>query len=52
MILSIFLISSQEISGLFFYKIVLNFICGNFDRISTLVGGRSHESDFLGTYLT
>jgi hypothetical protein len=32
-------ISSQERSGLFLCKIVLNFICGNSDKNSSLVGG-------------
>ncbi|GFQ06029.1 protein ycf2 b [Phtheirospermum japonicum] len=39
MILNMFLISSRETSGLFLCRIVLNFICGNFARISLLVGG-------------
>ncbi|KAL7221846.1 hypothetical protein ACSBR1_023733 [Camellia fascicularis] len=38
MILIMFPISSQETSGLFLYKIVFNFICGNSSKISTLVG--------------
>lgn len=45
MILSMFPISSRETSGVFLCKIVLNFICGNSAKISSLVGGR--ESDFL-----
>ncbi|GFP99802.1 protein ycf2 a [Phtheirospermum japonicum] len=40
MILSMFLISSREISGLFLCKVVLNFICGDSARISSLVEGR------------
>ena len=40
MILSMFLISSREASGLFLCKIVLNFICGNSAKISSLDGGR------------
>jgi len=35
-----FRISSWETSGLFLYKIVLNFICDNSVKISSLVGGR------------
>ncbi|KAK6769355.1 hypothetical protein RDI58_033406 [Solanum bulbocastanum] len=35
-----FPISSRETSGLFLCKTVLNFICGNSAKISSLVGGR------------
>nr|YP_010884044.1 hypothetical chloroplast RF2 [Helleborus torquatus]WIW41662.1 hypothetical chloroplast RF2 [Helleborus torquatus] len=35
-----FPISSRETSGVFLCKIVLNFICGNSAKISSLVGGR------------
>ncbi|GFP97634.1 protein ycf2 [Phtheirospermum japonicum] len=44
MLLSMFLISFQETIGLFLCKIMLNLICGNFVRISTLVEGRIHTN--------
>ncbi|KAK3036004.1 LOW QUALITY PROTEIN: hypothetical protein RJ639_031177 [Escallonia herrerae] len=46
MILNMFLASSRETSGLFLYKSVLNFICGNSTKISSL-GKNLPESDFL-----
>ncbi|RZC45463.1 hypothetical protein C5167_038444 [Papaver somniferum] len=38
--LNMFPISSRETSGVFLCKIVLNFICGNSAKISSLVGER------------
>jgi len=47
MILSMFPISSRETSGLFLFKIVLNFICGNSTKISSLVGEESVRIEFF-----
>lgn len=51
MILSMFPISSREASGLFLCKIVLNFICGNSAKISSLVGEESARIGFFEEHI-